>query len=77
MIALILAIFSCVLMMGITIDGLIFFVFPIISSPSIVPVIKHLLFWSSLGLSAWVGREVFYRVINFVCVDETQKGDLR
>ena len=73
MLALICAIFSLFLTMVISVDGLIFLILLLMEK------YNHagLLIWPALAVSAWLAREVFYIVINFLCVNETQKEVLK
>ncbi len=66
---LVLAVFSSALAMVISVDSLFFIILPIMEHSS--PWVNHLLFWPSLIISIVIGREVFWWVIRFLCVEET------
>lgn len=74
MIALIFGIFYCVVVMGISIDSLMFIILPIMKNSA--PWVNHLLFWPSLAVSVAIGRETFYWVIRFLCVEDKKTQEV-
>jgi len=76
MVALIIAIFSCVLTMAISIDGLMFLILPLMEKS--LSIVRHLLFWSALAFSVWLAREVFYSVLKYCgAKDQTAQEGLK
>lgn len=69
---LVLGILSAALGMGVTINSLMFIILPIMENQSL-SWLNHILFWPSLAISAAVGRKVFWWVIKFLSVEETQE----
>ena len=74
MVALVIAIFSCVLTMAISIDGLILLIFPLIEKYHY----GFLLVWLVLAFSVLLSREVFYSVLKYCgAKDQTAQEGLK
>ncbi len=74
MAALIIAIFSCVLTMGISIDGLMFLILPLMEKFHYA----GLLVWPALAISVLLAREMFYFVLKYCSAeDETAQEGLK